>query len=93
MSKLIYSEPPEQKREVQSKPLSTRNNGLLITAVVIVTISLFIAFGFVYLGYNSGDYSTEYQLCKDSILADVRTGTYQSVNEIMASAKSMLGIY
>ena len=88
MSKLIYSEGPEQKREVQSKSLSTRHSGLLITAVVIVAISLFIAFGFVYLGYSSGNYSTEYQLCKDSILADVRTGTYESVNEIMATLKT-----
>ena len=80
MSKLIYSEALKQGREV-SKPLSTRHSGLLITAVVIVAISLFIAFGFVYLGYSPGDYSTEYQLCKDSILADVRTGTYESVDE------------
>jgi hypothetical protein len=88
MSKLIYSEGLEQKREVRSKPLSTRHNGWLITAVIIVAISLFIAFGFVYLGYSSVDYSTEYQLCKDGILADVRTGTYQSVNEIMAALKA-----
>jgi hypothetical protein len=88
MSKLIYSEALEQKRKVQSKPLLTSHSGLMIIAVVIVAISLFIAFGFVYLGYSSGDYSTEYQLCKDGILADVRTGTYQSVNEIMAALKA-----
>ena len=88
MSKLIYSEGQEQKREVSSKPLSTTHSGLLITIVVIVAISLFIAFGFAYLGYSSGDYSTEYQLCRGSILADVRTGTYQSVNEIMVALKA-----
>ena len=86
MSKLIYSEALGQKIEVRSKPLSTTHSGLLITSVVIVAISLFISFGFVYLGYSSGDYSTEYQLCKDSVLADVRTRTYESVNEIIASA-------
>ena len=52
MSKLIYSEAPEQKKEVQSKPSLTSHSGLMITAVVIVAISLFIAFGFVYLGYS-----------------------------------------
>ena len=88
MSKLIYSEAPEQKREVQSKPSLTSHSGSMITAVVIVAISLFIAFGFVYLGYSSGDYSTGYQLCKDGILADVRTGTYESVDEIMAALKT-----
>ena len=49
---------------------------------------LFIAVGFVYLRYSLGDYSTGYQLCKDSILADVRTGTYQSENEIIAALKA-----
>jgi hypothetical protein len=49
---------------------------------------LFIAVGFVYLRYSSGDYSTGYQPCKDSILADVRTGTYQSENEIIAALKA-----
>ena len=88
MSKLIYSEVPEEKREVQSNLLLTSHSGLMITAVVVVAISLFIAFGFIYLGYSSGDYSTEYQLCKDSILADVRTGTYESVDGIMAALKT-----
>jgi hypothetical protein len=60
----------------------------MITAVVIVAISLFIVCGFIYLGYISGDYWTGYQLCKDSILADVRTGTYESVDEIMAALKT-----
>jgi hypothetical protein len=53
-----------------------------------VAISLFITFGFIYLGYSSGDYSTGYQLCKDSILGDVRTGTYESVDGIMAALET-----
>lgn len=60
----------------------------MITAVVVAAISLFIAFGFFYLGYNSGDYSTAYQLCKDSTLADLRNDTYESVDEIMAALKT-----
>ena len=88
MSKLIYSEVPEEKREVQSNLLLTRHNGLMVTVVLVAAISLFIAFGFIYLGYSSGDYSTAYQLCKDSILADVRTGTYESVDGIMAALKT-----
>ena len=88
MSKLIYSEVPEEKREVQSNLLLTSHSGLMNTAVVVVAISLFITFGFIYLGYSSGDYSTGYQLCKDSILADVRTGTYESVYGIMAALET-----
>ena len=88
MSKLIYSEVPEEKREVQSNLLLTSHSGLMNTAVVVVAISLFVTFGFIYLGYNLGDYSTEYQLCKDSILVDVRTGTYESVDGIMAALKT-----
>ena len=53
-----------------------------------MAISLFITFGFIYLGYSCGDYSTGYQLCKDSILADVRTGTYESVDGIMAALET-----
>jgi hypothetical protein len=59
----------------------------MITAVVVWQF-LFIAFGFIYLGYSLGDYSTGYQLCKDSILADVRTGTYEFVDGIMAALKT-----
>jgi hypothetical protein len=86
MSKLIYSEVPEKISTEQSfidQPQWIDDHGF-----VIVAISLFIAFGFIYLGYSSGDYSTGYQLCKDSILADVRTGTYESVDGIMAALKT-----
>jgi hypothetical protein len=58
------------------------------TAVVVVAITLFITFSFIYLGYSPGDYSTGYQLCKDRILADVRTGTYESVDGIMAALET-----
>ena len=91
MSKLIYSKAPEQKREVQSKPLATSHSGLMITAVVVVAISLFIVCGFIYLGYISGHYSQAYVLCKDDVLDDVRTGVYPSVNEIASALKTCDG--
>jgi hypothetical protein len=86
MSNLVYSEVPEGKREVQSnlnQPQWIDDYGCSSRGNFFVH-----SIRFFYLGYNSGDYSTAYQLCKDIILADLRNDTYESVDEIMAALKT-----
>lgn len=80
MSKLIFLKKTERRENVVSKPLKL--NYKILTIFIVISISSIIAVGFVYWGYTSGDYSQMYLQCKDVVLKDVRTGTYQSVDEI-----------
>ena len=90
MSKLIYSKEIEKSEKIVSKPLK-HNSGLAITILIVISISLLIAASFVYMGYTSGHYSQAYVLCKDDVLGDVRTGVYQSVDEITSALKTCDG--
>ena len=93
MSELIYSKVTEQKKEkVASKPMKSGDGGLVLTIVTITTISFLIAVGFAYMGYTSGHYSQAYVLCKDNVLAEVRTGAYQSLDEITSALKTCEGV-
>lgn len=65
---------------------------MTLTIIAIAAISFLIAVGFAYTGYTSGHYSQAYGLCKDNVLADVRTGAYQSVGEITSALKTCEGV-
>jgi hypothetical protein len=89
MSKMMYLDAPEPKREeVIIKSSTTHYNTLMITIVVIAASSLLIGIGFAYMGYESGHFSQAYGLCKDDVLSNERMGAYQSVDETMAALKS-----
>ena len=89
MSKLIYLKKTERREKAVSKPL--RLNDTILTIFIVISISSLIAVGFVYWGYTSGDYSQAYLQCKDFVLKDVRTGAYQSVDEITLALKTCDG--
>ena len=86
MSKLIYIKKAERREKVVSKPLKL--NHTLFTIFIVISISSLIAVGFVYWGYTSGDYSQTYLQCKNVVFKDVRTGAYQSIDEIMSVLKT-----
>ena len=85
MSKLIFLKKTERREKVVSKPLKL--NDTILTIFIVLSISSLVAVGFVYWGYTSGDYSQAYIQCKDVVLKDVRTGAYQSVDEITLALK------
>ena len=89
MSKLIFLKKTERREKVVSKPLKL--NDTILTIFIVISISSLIAVGFVYWGYTSGDYSQAYIQCKDVVLKDVRTGAYQSVDEITLALKTCDG--
>jgi len=86
MSKLIFLKKTEKREKVVSKPLKL--NDTILTIFIVLSISSLVAVGFVYWGYTSGDYSQAYIQCKDVVLKDVRTGAYQSADEITLALKT-----
>jgi hypothetical protein len=89
MSKLISLKKTERREKVVSKPLEL--NDTILTIFIVLSISSLIAGGFVYWGYTSGDYTQAYIQCKNDALKDVRTGAYQSVDEITLALKTCGG--
>jgi hypothetical protein len=81
MSHLIFLRKTEKREKLVSRSL--KPNDTVLTIIIVISISSLIAFGFVYWGISSGLYSQAYIHCKDDVLKEVRTGVYQSVDDIM----------